>query len=62
MTKLVKFQEFEKNWKQCILVKNMSVVNFIRLLKKKSALLAKNAKPQYANEIETQFFKEWLIQ
>ena len=64
MKKLVKFQEFSENkhWKQGSLVKNMSIMNFIHLPKKIGALLAKNAKPQCANEIEVQFFKEWPIQ
>ena len=39
------------------MVKNMSSMSFIHLLYKIGEFFAKNAKPQYANEIKVQIFK-----
>ena len=50
-----------KHWKQCIWVKNRSGMNFIHLLQKIGMYYAKNAKPQYANEVKVRFFNKWPI-
>ena len=38
------------------MVKRMSGMNFIHLLYRIGAFIAKNAKPQYANEIKVKIF------
>ena len=58
MMKSIKINEIQRN-KHCnqfIIVKNTLGMNFIHLPWKIGALLAKNAKLQYANEI-----KVWLL-
>ena len=43
------------------MVKVVSLESFFGLLGKKLVLLAKNAKPQYANEFKMRFLKNGLI-
>ena len=47
-----------KQWKQCLMVKNMSSMSFIHPLYKIGEFFAKNAKLQYANEIKVQIFEK----
>ena len=43
------------------MVKVVSLESFFGLFEKKLVLLAKNAKPQYANEFKMRFLKNGLI-
>ena len=43
------------------MVKVVSLESFLAYLEKKLELLAKNAKPQYANEFKMRFLKNSLI-
>ena len=58
--KSIKIIDVSKNkyWKPCFLVENGLGMSFIHLLKIELLFYAKNAKPQYANEIKDQYFKK----